>query len=122
MANLAARGDLELGLALLNQTVLATGNVFKSSGLRLRIEPLPQSLDAHADQLAAIIATARKFLLANVTESSGHRRTTGRTDREEFLWVYGRAGQPCRRCATPIRSQKHTTDGRISFWCPVCQQ
>ena len=65
---------------------------------------------------------ARKFLLANVTETSGHRRTTGRTDREEFLWVYGRAGQPCRRCTTPIRGLKHTADGRISFWCPVCQK
>ena len=35
--------------------------------------------------------------------------------------VYGRAGEPCRRCGTPIRSAKHRGDGRVSFWCPLCQ-
>jgi len=72
---------------------------------------------------AALVDTARQLLLANVTPSSGHRRsTTGSTQKEENLWVYGREGLPCRRCATPIRSQKHAADGRVSFWCPACQK
>ena len=75
-----------------------------------------------AGQLAELVETSRKFLRANVSAASGHRRsTTHSTQKEENLWVYGREGQPCRRCATPIRAQKHTADGRISFWCPVCQ-
>jgi endonuclease-8 len=124
IANLAAHPDLELGLALLNQTVLAgLGNVFKSEvAFACSLSPFRKVATLTEDQLADLVATARKFLLANVTEASGHRRTTTRsTQKEENLCVYGRAGQPCRRCASPIRGQKHTADGRISFWCPVCQ-
>jgi endonuclease-8 len=123
VANLAARGNLELGLALLDQTVLAgLGNVFKSEvAFACGLNPFRKVATLTGEQLADLAGTARKFLLANVTESSGHHRTTGPTGREEYLWVYGREGQPCRRCATPIRAQKHTADGRISFWCPVCQ-
>jgi len=35
------------------------------------------------------------------------------------LKVYGRAGQPCRRCRTPIKSQK--VAGRNAYFCPQCQ-
>ncbi|MGA7296631.1 MAG: bifunctional DNA-formamidopyrimidine glycosylase/DNA-(apurinic or apyrimidinic site) lyase [Rhodanobacteraceae bacterium] len=38
---------------------------------------------------------------------------------EQELNVYGRAGEPCRHCAAPIR---HATIGqRNTFWCPRCQ-
>jgi formamidopyrimidine-DNA glycosylase len=35
------------------------------------------------------------------------------------LKVYGRAGQPCRRCRTPIQSEK--VAGRNAYFCPQCQ-
>jgi formamidopyrimidine-DNA glycosylase len=35
------------------------------------------------------------------------------------LKVYGRKGQPCRRCRTPIDSVK--VGGRTSYFCPQCQ-
>ena len=35
------------------------------------------------------------------------------------LKVYGRAGQPCRRCRTPIQSEK--VSGRNAYFCPQCQ-
>src|SRR5947208_11746050 len=35
------------------------------------------------------------------------------------LKVYGRKGQPCRRCRTPIDSIK--VNGRTSYFCPQCQ-
>jgi endonuclease-8 len=125
VANLATRGPLELGLALLDQSALAgLGNVFKSEvAFACGLNPFRQVATLTKEQLAALVATAREYLVANVTESSGHRRTTTRsTQREENLWVYGREGQPCRHCAALIRSQKHTADGRITFWCPVCQK
>ena len=34
--------------------------------------------------------------------------------------VYGRAGQPCRDCGTPIRLLRQ--QGRSSFFCPQCQR
>ncbi|MCU0689035.1 MAG: hypothetical protein MUE97_04760, partial [Phycisphaerales bacterium] len=33
--------------------------------------------------------------------------------------VYNRTGQPCRRCATPLRSTRLA--GRTTTWCPTCQ-
>jgi len=36
------------------------------------------------------------------------------------LWVYGRAGLPCRRCGTAIESD--WAGERISYWCPNCQR
>ena len=35
------------------------------------------------------------------------------------LKVYGRAGQPCRRCRTPIQALK--ISGRNAYFCPQCQ-
>ena len=65
-----------------------------------------------------------------VQEAIRHRGTTlddeayvdlfgrpGEFQRE--LKVYGRKGQPCRRCRTPIQSV--TVGGRRSYFCPQCQ-
>jgi endonuclease-8 len=35
------------------------------------------------------------------------------------VWVYGRAGEPCRRCGTAILSD--WSGERVTFWCPNCQ-
>jgi formamidopyrimidine-DNA glycosylase len=36
------------------------------------------------------------------------------------LYVYERAGEPCRVCGTPIR---HCVQGqRSTYWCPACQR
>jgi endonuclease-8 len=37
------------------------------------------------------------------------------------MWVYMRAGQPCRRCFTRIRSGPQGVDIRQTAWCPKCQ-
>jgi formamidopyrimidine-DNA glycosylase len=38
---------------------------------------------------------------------------------ENSLDAYGRAGEPCRRCGSPITRTKFM--GRSSYWCPTCQ-
>ncbi|WP_442864346.1 zinc finger domain-containing protein [Brevibacterium sp. BRM-1] len=38
---------------------------------------------------------------------------------ERSLAVYGRAGEPCRRCGAPIR--RLTVAGRTTHVCPRCQ-
>lgn len=40
-------------------------------------------------------------------------------EHQEHLAVYGRVGEPCRRCRTPIK--KITTGGRSHHFCPQCQ-
>jgi endonuclease VIII len=36
-------------------------------------------------------------------------------------WVYGRAGRPCRRCKSPIDSERLGTKPRLVYWCSCCQ-
>ncbi|MDQ3401152.1 MAG: Fpg/Nei family DNA glycosylase, partial [Chloroflexota bacterium] len=37
------------------------------------------------------------------------------------LWVYGRRGDPCLVCGTPIESALQGEDARRTYWCPRCQ-
>jgi formamidopyrimidine-DNA glycosylase len=37
------------------------------------------------------------------------------------LKAYGRAGEPCARCGTSLRSS-HAIDRRATVWCPSCQR
>ena len=39
----------------------------------------------------------------------------------ERLWVYGRAGRPCRRCGDLILSLAGGDPPRRAWWCPTCQ-
>ena len=41
-------------------------------------------------------------------------------DFQSEFWVYGRAGESCRRCGENIKSKFQA--GRNSFWCPNCQK
>lgn len=131
IAQLRSRPELELGVALLRQSLLAgLGNVFKSEVCFIsRVNPFRPVGSLSADELKRIIANARKFMKANVTDAAGDaivtytglRRTTGRADPSARLWVYRRTGEPCRRCGTPIRSHKQGLEARTTFWCPSCQ-
>jgi endonuclease-8 len=131
VASLRANGNLEVGSALLSQSIMAgLGNVFKSEVcFACGINPFRNVNSLRSDQLENLVATARKYLLANTTETSGDqmvtytgmRRTTGRANTEERLWVYGRRNKPCRTCGTLIESRKQSEDARTTFWCPRCQ-
>jgi endonuclease-8 len=128
---LQEHGELEVGVALLTQSIMAgLGNVFKSEiCFACGINPFRRIVSLRAEEVACLVHTARKFLVANVTEISddrivtytGMRRTTGRADSEERLWVYGRRNEPCRQCGMPIESRKQGIDARTTFWCPQCQ-
>jgi endonuclease-8 len=128
---LRARPNLELGVALLSQSVLAgLGNVFKSEVCFVcGINPFRLVGTLTDQEIKNLLTTSRKLMLANVTSTSGDqivtytgfRRTTGRSDEFANLWVYRRRGQPCRKCGTAIESRKQGADARTTFWCPRCQ-
>lgn len=128
---LLANSLLEVGDALLKQSVVAgIGNVYKSEVcFACRVHPFRKVASLSRDEALALMRTARKFLRANVSDSSGDkivtytglRRTTFRSNPQERLWVYKRTGQPCRRCGTPIQTRKQGLDARSTFWCPNCQ-
>ena len=107
--------------ALMDQRNLAgIGNVYKSETLFLRgISPW-QPVGAVPD-LPALVELARQLL--DLNKDRVDRVTTGSRARGEQVWVYGRAGRPCRRCGTPIRraDQGPAPQERITYWCPRCQ-
>jgi endonuclease-8 len=127
------RPHTQIGDLLLNQSVLAgIGNVYKSEVLfACRVNPFVHAGTLDEPTVACLVETARKFLLANVSDGLaaigamttyvGYRRTTRRDDPRERLWVYGRARLPCRRCGTRIGVKKQGPDARLTYWCPRCQ-
>jgi endonuclease-8 len=117
-ANLTARPDRPIAEALLDQRVLAgIGNVYCNelcfvSG-HLPTAPVSDITDPHR-----VVTRARDMLWAN--RFRWNRCTTGDTRAGRQLWVYGRAGQNCRRCGTRIRCDD--TAERVAYWCPACQR
>ena len=111
-----------IGEALLDQRNLAgIGNVYKSELCFLRgVTPWTPVGECPAPERT--VALARKLLDANKTRH-GHV-TTGDPRRGRAHWVYGRAHQPCLRCASPVRraQQGDPAEDRVTYWCPSCQR
>lgn len=118
VTNLLTDLDRPLAVALLDQRNLAgIGNVYANE-LCFVTGIAPDSPVSAVPDLARLVARARQMLSANLSRSI--RVTTGDTHRGRELWVYGRAGLPCRRCGTSILTA--TVGRRIAFWCPSCQR
>jgi len=122
LRRMRARPGSEIANVLLNQRVLAgIGNVYKSETLFIAgVSPFAsvESLDDSA--LNRVIAIARKLLRYNASPGTNARRTTGSMRDADALYVYGRAGKPCRKCGTPI--EKQLQNERLTYWCPRCQR
>lgn len=66
----------------------------------------------------ALVGLMKRVMEAN--RALGRQVTTGDTHRGRERWVYGRGGEPCRRCGTPI--ERFADDRtRVRYWCPSCQ-
>jgi endonuclease-8 len=116
-ANLTADPDRPLADALLDQRVMAgVGNVFANE-LCFVFGHLPTTPVSSVKDPLRVVQRARDMLWLN--RSRVNRTTTGDTRPGRDLWIYGRAGKPCRRCGTLIESDSGTD--RITYWCPVCQ-
>ena len=117
------RPEEEIAEVLLNQRVVAgAGNEYKSEVLFLcRVSPLTPVRNLDDDALRRILQTARKVMRANVAKERGGRVTTFSLDPRQSLYVYGRAGKPCRRCGTPIEMKRTGPNARVTFSCPGCQ-
>ena len=120
-ANLTTDPDRPLSEALLDQRVMAgVGNVYCNE-LCYVFGRLPTSRVGTLSDPLRVVTRARDMLWAN--RSRWTRTTTGNTRTGQELWVYGRDGRPCRRCATPIvRSAPAPNPERVSYWCPSCQR
>ena len=111
VARLRGAGDRLLGEALQDQRLLAgVGNMWMAEALwTILVSPWLRVRDASDDMLRDAVAAARRLM----QEALG----TGRPGRQ----VYRRAGRPCLRCGTIVRSRGQGDDNRTAYWCPRCQ-
>jgi endonuclease-8 len=118
-----ARARLSIASALLDQKALAgIGNVYCDETLFLEsVDPFAPVEDLPDATLERLVGRARDLLWAN--RGTVRRATTpdGMAARGHRLWVYGRAGRPCRRCGTILLARRHGELPRRRTWCPRCQ-
>lgn len=112
--------------ALLDQALVAgIGNIYADEALFLAgIRPTTRSKRLTRARVAKLHAAIRSVLQTSIeaggTTFSDYRDIYGVNGQYSGVaWVYGRTGQPCRRCGTPIRRLK--MGGRSAHFCPHCQ-
>lgn len=128
---LIASAHQPIAMSLLDQRLVAgIGNIYKSETLFLAgVNPFAPAGSLPKDVLEKIVDIARGLLKDNVVDGASPRIQTYRnlrmsnpaSNHDESLWVYGRAGKPCRKCGTPIEMKKMGVEARSTYWCSTCQ-
>ena len=140
------RSRMAIGALLMDQRFFnGVGNAFRSELLfRERLDPWTPGNALGADGFDRLWEEARRLLAAGRRTGRvstvdradlppGQRRSAGRhlppedeasgsavaRARARETYVYKRAGLPCRRCGTEIRTD--SIAGRDVYWCPACQ-
>jgi formamidopyrimidine-DNA glycosylase len=113
--------------ALLDQRRLAgVGNIYADEALwRARVHPLREAGRLTEDETSALHRGIRAALRAGIARQGAtlrdYRTPGGESGRMQHEFkVYGRAGEPCERCGTPI--EKIRAAGRGTWYCPNCQR
>jgi formamidopyrimidine-DNA glycosylase len=107
------------------QVVVGVGNIYASEALfRAGIRPGTQARRISHSRMDALAASIREVLAEAIAVGGTTLRDYVNPDGmpgyfRQRLFVYERAGEPCRRCRTPIR---HSVMGqRSTYYCPRCQ-
>jgi endonuclease-8 len=111
-----ASAGTTLGEALLDQRIAAgIGNVYKSEAcFAAGLDPGTPIEAVGEDARRRVWTVAARQLQANLGQAERRTHPAG-------LAVYGRRGQPCHRCGTPVRMTRHGEQARSTYWCPACQ-
>jgi formamidopyrimidine-DNA glycosylase len=126
-AKLFRKRNTPIKSALLNQSLLSgVGNIYADEALaRSGIRPrrraaslTPSDLKRLYDNLQKVLHEAIKLGGSSVSDYVGADGERGFFQIKHL--VYGREGEPCRKCKTPIK--RVVIGGRSSHYCPVCQK
>ena len=108
---------------LLDQTKLAgVGNIYANEALfRAGIRPTRRAGTLRRRETAALRDVLHEAIAARGTTVSDYRDAAGEAGGfGPRLRVYGREGEPCPVCGTPIK--RVVIGGRSAFYCPRCQR
>jgi formamidopyrimidine-DNA glycosylase len=120
------RRAVAIKLLIMNsRLVVGVGNIYASEALfRARIRPRRQARSLTRLECARL-ARAIKATLAMAVKVGGTtlRDYVGADGNPGYfrqkLYVYERAGQPCRVCRRPVK--QFTQGARSTYWCSTCQ-
>jgi formamidopyrimidine-DNA glycosylase len=109
--------------AILDQrTIAGVGNIYADEALwRARIHPLREARSLGTAETRRLLKGIREALEIGIARQGSTLRDYALPDggsgtmQHEFK-VYGRAGEPCPRCGTPI--EKIRAAGRGTYYCP----
>jgi formamidopyrimidine-DNA glycosylase len=119
-----ARRRAPLKAVLLDQRVVAgMGNIYADEALwHARLHPLRPASELDSEEVAALRQGVRRALRRGIVRQGadlGDGAYPSGSMQDEFR-VYGRTGEPCRRCRAPI--EKTRVAGRGTHYCPSCQR
>lgn len=112
-------------LLLAGTVVVGVGNIYASECLfRAGIRPSTPASRLGRERCDRLATAVRETLADAIARGGSTLRdfvaSDGSTGYFQLdCFVYGRAGQPCRRCGTPVRMQM--SQQRATYWCPRCQ-
>ncbi|MDP9306910.1 MAG: bifunctional DNA-formamidopyrimidine glycosylase/DNA-(apurinic or apyrimidinic site) lyase [Actinomycetota bacterium] len=119
------RGPVK-GVLLDQRTLAGVGNIYADEALwRARIDPRRPADELRPPEIGALHRGIRRALEAGIARQGAtlrdYRTPDGKAGgmQHEFK-VYGRGGEPCSRCGTPI--EKTRVAGRGTWFCPACQR
>jgi formamidopyrimidine-DNA glycosylase len=126
LGELLAGRRTSLKAALLDQRTLAgMGNIYVDEALwRARLSPLRPAAGLDRAELRRLHRGIRTALEQGLARQGSTLRDyrlpdgSGGSMQDEFR-VYGRGGEPCGRCGTPIARTR--VAGRSTWFCPTCQ-
>ena len=113
-------------LLMNSRLVVGVGNIYASEALfRARIRPQRAARSLTLPEVARLVRAVRAVLGQAIRAGGTTLRDYLRADGSpgyfrQRLYVYERAGKPCRRCGTRVRVI--TQGQRSTYYCPACQK
>jgi formamidopyrimidine-DNA glycosylase len=111
---------------LAGDIVVGVGNIYAAEALFwARIRPMTKAHRLSAKRVALLHAAIRRVLTRALDAGGSTLRDFANAEGGSGYFqletmVYGRAGEPCRVCGTPIQSVRQGQ--RSTFFCPTCQK
>ncbi len=121
-----SRGSAIKAVLLAGDVVVGVGNIYASESLfRAGIRPTTAASRIALPRFERLASAIRETLTEAIERGGSTLRDFVSSDGAAGCYqtaslVYGRAGEPCRVCGTPVRSMRQQQ--RSTFWCPRCQR